>query len=226
MSGGPGGRIRVLLLDDHASFREPLAFMLGREEDLDVVGQVDSLAAAQAFLRDGGPEVDVAVVDLDLPDGSGVEFVSWLREARPETGALVLSALSDRVRLAQAIEAGAAGVLHKSSRLGQIVDAVRRLHAGDGLLSHQEVFQALRLVDGERTRNREAARKLDSLTPRELDVLRALADGSSDKEIAGRLFVGVGTVHTHVSSILSKLEARSRLEALVFAVRHGLVQID
>ena len=152
--------------------------------------------------------------------------MDWLRQTRPETVALVLSALSDRVRLARAIEAGAAGVLHKSSRLNQIVDAVRRLHAGDGLLSHQEVFQALRLVDGVRSKNREAARKLDSLTPRELDVLKALADGSSDKEIATRLFVGLGTVHTHVSSILSKLEASSRLEALVFAVRHGLVRID
>jgi DNA-binding NarL/FixJ family response regulator len=226
MNDAPAAPIRVVLLDDHASFREPLAFMLGREDDLEVVGQVDSLSAAREFLRGGEPEVDVAVVDLDLPDGSGVEFVAWLRDERPEVGAMVLSALSDRVRLAQAIEAGAAGVIHKSSRLGQIVESVRRLYSGADLLSHQEVFQALRLVDGERARNREANRKLESLTPRELDVLKALADGSNDKEIASRLYVGVGTVHTHVSSILSKLEARSRLEALVFAVRHGLVEID
>jgi DNA-binding NarL/FixJ family response regulator len=216
----------VLLLDDHASFREPLAFMLERETGLAVVGQVDSLATAREFLEDGDPAVDVALVDLDLPDGSGVDFVASLRSARPRAAALVLSALSDRVRLAQAIEAGAAGIMHKSSRFGKILEAVRRLHAGAGLLSHQEVFRALRLADGERTKNREALLKFEKLTPRELDVLRALVEGSNDREIADRLYVGVGTVHTHVSSILAKLEAKSRLAALVFAVRHGLVEID
>ena len=140
--------------------------------------------------------------------------------------ALVLSALSDRVRLAQAIEAGAAGIMHKSSRFGKILEAMRRLHAGADLLSNQEVFRALRLADGERTRNRDALLKFEKLTPRELDVLRALAEGSNDREIADLLYVGVGTVHTHASSILAKLEAKSRLAALVFAVRHGVVEID
>ncbi len=226
MNQAETGLIRVMLLDDHASFREPLAFMLERETGLAVVGQVDSLATAREFLEDGDPAVDVALVDLDLPDGSGVDFVASLRSARPMAAALVLSALSDRVRLAQAIEAGAAGIMHKSSRFGKILEAVRRLHAGAGLLSNQEVFRALRLADGERTRNREALLKFEKLTPRELDVLRALAEGLNDREIADRLYVGVGTVHTHVSSILAKLEAKSRLAALVFAVRHGLVEID
>lgn len=154
MNQAADGPIRVMLLDDHASFREPLAFMLKRETGLTVVGQVDSLATAREFLKDGDPAVDVALVDLDLPDGSGVDFVASLRSSRPRAAALVFSALSDRVRLAQAIEAGAAGIMHKSSRFGKILEAVRRLHAGAGLLSNQEVFRALRLADGERTRNR------------------------------------------------------------------------
>ena len=95
---GPAEAVRVVLLDDHASFREPLAFMIEREPDLAVVGQADSLAAGKALLGTGTPEVDVALVDIDLPDGSGIEFVDWLGGARPKASALVLSALSDRVR--------------------------------------------------------------------------------------------------------------------------------
>ena len=217
--------IRVVLVDDHASFRVPLAFMLGREQDVSVVAQADSLASAGKVIEDE-VAVDVAVVDLDLPDGSGTDFVSDLNHARPQSVSLVLSALSDRVRLAQAVEAGAAGVMHKSSRFEEILDAVRRLQAGKELLSHQEVIEALRLVGSEREKSRQAEFMLEKLTPREREILQALGDGLGDKEIAERFYVGVGTVRTHVTSILSKLEVHSRLQALVFAVRHGAVRID
>jgi DNA-binding NarL/FixJ family response regulator len=218
--------VRVMLVDDHSSFREPLGFMLDREPDLTVVAQAESLAAARQVLKDGDPEVDVAVVDLDLPDGSGIEFIGDLREARPKAMALVLSGLSDPTRLAKTIEAGAAGVLHKSARFGDIVGAVRRLYSGEQLLSQHEIIEALRLIGRERERDREVRLMIDKLTPRERDVLQALADGSSDKEIAERLYVGVGTVRTHIAGILAKLEVSSRLQALVFAVRHGVVSID
>lgn len=222
---------RVMLVDDHASFRQPLAFMLDREPDLDVVAQTGSLADAREALgemlreaREGGPGVDVAVVDLDLPDGSGTEFIARLVSSFPNAQALVLSAFSDEGLLARAIEAGAAGVLHKSSRIGDIVGAVRRLRSGEQLLSQREVIEAVRLVSRERSEDRETRIKIGKLTPREREVLQALADGLSDKEIAQRLYVGVGTVRTHVTSLLSKLEVRSRLQVLVFAVRHGLVE--
>ena len=218
--------IRMMLVDDHASFRQPLAFMLEREPDLTVVAQADSLAKAREILGDAELAVDVAMVDLELPDGSGVEFIDELHEARPRTLALVLSAYSDRVLLARAIEAGAAGVIHKSSRLNDIVNAVRRLHAGEQLLSQQEVIEAVRLVSRQRREDREAELVAGKLTRREQEVLQALAEGLSDKEIAARLYVGVGTVRTHIASILAKLEVQSRLQVLVFAVRHGLVQID
>jgi RNA polymerase sigma factor (sigma-70 family) len=106
------------------------------------------------------------------------------------------------------------------------VEAVRRLAAGEQLLSQQEVIEALRFIGRERESNREAQLAIDKLTPREREVLKALAEGLSDKEIARRLHVGVGTVYSHVASILSKLEVSSRLQALVFAVRHGLVTIE
>ena len=222
---GAWGETRVMLVDDHDSFRQPLAFMLEREPNLTVVAQAGSLAEARRILE-GSPKVDIAVVDLNLPDGSGKDFITELVASNPNAKALVLTAFSERERIAQAIEVGAAGTLHKSSSIDDIVDAVRRLHAGEQLLSQQEVIEAVRLVSRQRREDREAELMIGKLTPRELEVLQTLAEGLSDKEIAEKLYVGIGTVRTHVTSILAKLEVQSRLQALVLAVRHGLVKID
>jgi DNA-binding NarL/FixJ family response regulator len=219
--------IRVMLVDDHTSFRQPLAIMLEREPDLKVVAQAGSLAETRKLLEEEAElgVVDVAMVDLELPDGSGVDFIAELYEIRPKALALVLSAYSDRVLLARAIEAGASGVMHKSSPLEDIVEAVRRLFRGEQLLSQQEVIEAVRLVSRQRREEREAEHTIGRLTPREREVLQALAEGFSDKEIAERLYVGIGTVRTHITSILRKLGVRSRLQALAFAMRHGLITV-
>jgi DNA-binding NarL/FixJ family response regulator len=218
--------IRIVVVDDHDTFRDPLAFMLEREPDLTVVARPRSLSEARGVLEGAELAVDVALVDLNLPDGSGADLIKDLGASRPRAKALVLSAMSEQRYLAGAIEAGAAGVLHKSTPMRDLVEAVRRLAAGEQLLSQEEVIEALRFIGRERESNREARLASARLTSREREVLQALAGGSSDKEIARRLHVGVGTVHTHVANILSKLEVSSRLQALVFAVRHGVVTIE
>jgi DNA-binding NarL/FixJ family response regulator len=217
---------RIIVIDDHDTFRDPLAFMLEREQDLTVVARPRSLAEAREVLGSADLGVDVALVDLNLPDGSGADFIKELQRARPRAMALVLSATTDQRQLAGAIEAGAAGIMHKSAPMGDLVDAVRRLAAGEQLLSQQEVIEALRFLVRVREVHREAQLASEKLTPREREVLQALAEGWGDKEIARRLHVGVGTVHSHVTNILSKLEVTSRLQALVFAVRYGIVTIE
>lgn len=218
--------IRVMLVDDHVSFRQPLAFMLGWEPDISIVAQAGSLAEARDLLLEADSPVDVAIVDLDLPDGIGLGVMDVLRDVHPHAVVLILSAHSDEGRRARAIDAGAASVMHKSSPVEEILDAIRRLWQGDHLLSQGEVLEALRLVRRERERDHETRLKIEKLTPKEREVLQALAEGLSDKGIAERLYVGVGTIRTHVRSILAKLEVQSRLQALVFAVRHGLVEMD
>jgi DNA-binding NarL/FixJ family response regulator len=218
--------IRIMILDDHDTFREPLAFMLEREPEFTVVARPRSLSEARGIVGDDGFEVDVALVDLNLPDGSGADLIKQLRDSRPRATALVLSATADQRHLAMAIEAGAAGVMHKSAPMADLVEAVRRLSAGEQLLSQEEVIEALRFLTRVRESTREARLASERLTPREREVLQALAEGSSDREIAHRLHVGEGTVHSHVTNILSKLEVASRLQALVFAVRHGVVTIE
>jgi DNA-binding NarL/FixJ family response regulator len=213
---------RVLLVDDHATFREPLAFMFGREQDFEVVAEAGTLAEARGVLEG----VDLAVVDLDLSDGDGTELIGELRAANPRVMVLVLTASSEREAHARAVEAGAAGVLHKSARIREVIDAARRLSEGEAILSTDEIVELLRLAGRQRERDYEAQRAVEQLTPREREVLQALAEGLSDKEIAVRFHIGVGTVRNHIVGIFGKLGVHSRLQALVFAVRHSIVEIS
>ena len=216
--------IRVLLIDDHSSFRQPLAFMMQREPDFEVVAQAGSLAEARRVLKDA-KDVDVAVVDLDLPDGNGADLVRDLRTANPQGMVMILTATKERVQIARAVEAGASGVMHKSASISEIIDAVRRLSQGQQLLSTIEVIEMLRLVGEQRERDRDAKAAFARLTKREREVLQALADGLNDKEIADRLHISTETARTHMVNILGKLGVDSRLQALVVAVRHGAVKI-
>ena len=212
---------RVLLVEDHRSFRQALAFMLDREPDLAVVGQAGTLAEARHQLEG----VDVAVVDLDLPDGDGLALVPAVRQASPRAAVLVLTASASPRDLARVVEAGVAGTLHKTAGLQEIVLGVRRLAAGESLFSLDEMRALLRASREQREQDRQAQAALAQLTPREREVLQALADGLSDKEIAQRLALRADTVRAHMTSILGKLGVQSRLQALVFAVRNGAVTI-
>ena len=212
---------RVLLVDDHASFRQSLALLLALEPDLAVVGQAGSLAAARPQLAG----VDVAILDLDLPDGVGLDLIDELVTASPGAAILILTGSTSRLEMARAAEVGASGLLHKSAGVDEIVAAVRHLGAGGTLFSPAETIALLRLAGRHREGGREAARRGDSLTAREREVLRALAGGLSDKELARRLHIAEKTVRAHMVNILGKLGVESRLQALVVAVQHGLVAI-
>ena len=213
---------KVLLVDDHTSFREMLAFVFDREPGFEVVAQAGSLAEARLVL-DG---VDLAVVDLILPDGNGTDLIGELHAADAHGVVLVLTAISEPEVHARAVQEGAAGVLHKSAHVKDIVDAARRLVAGEAILSVNEVLELLRIAGRSRERDHESQRAIQRLTPREREVLQALTGGLSDKQIAERLKVSVGTVGNHFVNIFKKLGVHSRLQALVFALRHGIVEID
>ena len=217
--------IRVLLVEDHASFRQALAFMFEREDEFVVAGEAGTLAEAERFVRKQPDGADVAIVDLGLPDGDGFGLIEELAAAGGRITTLVLSASLEPARFARAVEAGASGVLHKAAAIGDIVEAVRRLKAGEALLSPDKVIEMLRMVSRKRQEEYEAQKAIDRLTPRERQVLQALAEGMDSKEIAGKLKITVETERTHMVNILNKLGVHSRLQALVFAARHGIVEI-
>lgn len=212
---------RVMLVEDHAAFRQALAFMLNRESDMTVVRQAGTVAEA----REDMSGVDVAVVDINLPDGTGIELISDLRRANPEGMVLVLTASSNRSEMAQAVETGAAGLMQKTAPIDEITAAIRRLGEGEMLMSPQEVVNLLRAAMQQRAEVQEAQNVAARLTPREMDVLHELARGSSDKEIARDLSLSTETVRTHMVNILGKLNASSRLQALVLAIKYGLVEV-
>ncbi len=214
---------RILLVEDHASFRQTLAFVFDQQPEFEVVAQAGTLAEARREME--GSEADLGVIDLTLPDGEGTELIGELCEANPEFAALVLTASLDRTEHARAVEAGATGVLHKSADVDMILDATRRLGEGGTLLSEDELIALLRLAGQEREEAVEARASIEQITPREKEVLQKLAEGLSNKEIAAELHMSVDTERTHMMNILNKLGVHSRLQALLFAARHGLVEI-
>jgi PAS domain S-box-containing protein len=213
--------VRVLLVEDHAAVREAIASALERDSGMRVVAQAASLREARAKLDD----VDVAVVDLGLPDGYGADLIGDLRQANPGAQALVLSATLDRAELARAIEAGAAGALSKSANFDEVIGAVRRVHAGEMLLSIEEIVELLHLAGRRREREHADREAIAGLTPREREVLQAVAEALDAQQIAERLSISIRTERNHVASILTKLGVHSQLQALVFALRYEVVDI-
>ena len=216
---------RILLVDDHASFRQTLAFVFDQQPDFEVVAQAGSLAEARRALEGLETEPDLGVIDLSLPDGEGTGLIKDLRGANEDFAALLLTASLDRTDHARAIEAGAAGVVHKSADVDEILDATRRISEGETLLSPEELVEMLRIASQDREEERESRSNFEQLTRREREVLQALSEGLSNKQIAQRLHMSVDTERTHMMNILSKLGVHSRLQALLFAARHGLVEI-
>jgi DNA-binding NarL/FixJ family response regulator len=216
-----GTPIRVLLVEDHAAVREAIAAAFRREPDFEVVGEAGTLAEACRMLD----EVDVALVDLGLPDGDGSDLIAVLREANPNAHAIVLSAGLDRSVVARAVERGAAGALSKANRLPDVIEAVRRVRAGETLLPVDEVVELLRFASRERERELLDRQAIESLTSREREILQLIADGCDSRHAASRLHISVRTQRNHVANILGKLGVHSQLQALIFALRYQLVEL-
>lgn len=209
----------LLLVDDHAAFRQALAFMLDREPDFTVVAQAGTAAEADAVDRGW----EVALADLGLPDGGGAPLVERLAD---RGAVVVLTASSSAGEHAAAYEAGAAGVVSKAAAMSDIVDAIRTVASGESLVDPAELVEILREARRYRQQKRESEELKQRLTPREREVLQALADGKSNREIADALFISVETQRTHMVNILNKLGAHSQLQALVVAVRNGIVTVE
>jgi two-component system nitrate/nitrite response regulator NarL len=209
----------LLLVDDHAAFRQALAFMLDREPDFTVVAQAGTAAEADAVDRGW----EVALADLGLPDGGGAPLVERLAD---RGAVVVLTASSSAGEHAAAYEAGAAGVVSKAAAMSDIIDAVRTVASGESLVDPAELVEILREARRYRQQKRESEELKQRLTPREREVLQALADGKSNREIADALFISVETQRTHMVNILNKLGAHSQLQALVVAVRNGIVTVE
>jgi DNA-binding NarL/FixJ family response regulator len=202
----------VLLVDDHDLIRQGLARAFGRHEDFSVVGEAGSIAQARELAESLDPTV--LVTDVRLPDGTGFELVKWWRERYPDRGVVVLTMYAGDEQLFRALEAGASAFVSKDAPADDVVAAAR--HASVSPRS----FTAANLADAMR---RKMSPSGPQLSPRETEVLTLLSDGLGVAAIARRLFVSESTAKTHISKIYDKLGAANRAQAIMNAIRAGLL---
>jgi DNA-binding NarL/FixJ family response regulator len=212
--------IRVLLVDDHQLLTGALARMMANESDISVVGIAATVAEAKTIARE---RLDVVLMDYRLPDGTGAEATRAIKARWPAARVVMLTALNDDETVLESIQAGADGYLTKDRAVEEVVTAVRAAHAGETLLPRSVIVGIAQRVAAARDRGTER-RQIDPLTPRELEVLKALTEGLSTPEICDRLFIAPNTLRTHVQNIMGKLRVHSKLEAVAFALRHRLVE--
>lgn len=210
--------IRILVADDHPVVRDGLVMMLATQPDFVVVGQVAT--GAEAVRQAASLTPDVILLDLEMPELDGVEALKQVRAAREDAHVIVFTAFDTDDRIVAALQAGANGYLLKGAPRDELFKAIRVVSQGGSLLQPVVTSKLLKHV-----RQANEAGSPDALTVRELEVLRLLAQGQSNKAIAAALTITERTVKFHVSAILSKLGAGNRTEAARIAVRQGLVKL-
>ena len=205
--------IRLLLVDDHEIVRRGLRELLEAHDDLRVVAEAASVEEAEAVDVDA---IDVAVLDVRLPDGSGVDLCRDLRERRVDLACLMLTSFADNEAMSASVLAGAKGYVLKNVRGGDLVDSIRRVAAGEMLLSPDQVERARERLRRQITEDI----RLESLSHQERRILELLSEGLSNREIATEMFLAEKTVKNYVSNLLAKLGFQRRTEAALFAQRY------
>ena len=239
MSGDPGtvreaddargvpDPIRVLIVDDHALFRRGLEMVLAEEPDIELVGEASD--GAEAVAKAGEALPDVILMDIRMPKSSGIEACRAMKEVAPSAKIVMLTISDEEEDLFEAIRAGASGYLLKDIPYDEVADVVRAVHGGQSLINPSMAakllteFAALAKRDGEERAQEVPAPKL---TDREMEVLRLVARGMNNRDIAKELFISENTVKNHVRNILEKLQIHSRMEAVMIAVRENLIEFS
>ncbi len=205
--------IRIMIVDDHAVVRQGLRMFLSLDSELEIIGEASDGREALNMARELRP--DVILMDLLMPVMDGIEAITAIKSEMPDIELIALTSVLEDASVIGAIRAGAVGYLLKNTRADELIQAIKAAADGQVQLSPQAAARLIREV--------RAPESPEALTDRETEVLRLLAGGFSNKEIAYHLTIGEKTVKTHVSSILSKLNVASRTQAALYAVRIGLV---
>jgi len=221
------GKIRVILAEDHAVVRQGTKHLLDRYPDIEVVGEACDGEEAVTLVKELKP--DVAIMDVRMPRMSGIEATRKVKAEFPEVAVLALTAHDDDEYVFALLESGANGYLLKTAEIEDLVKAIRAVHAGqpalDPLVTQKVVSQ---FMNGKSLPDvmAQVGDEMDGLTSRELEVLRMVAQGLTNKEVAQQLYISDRTVQAHLSSIFSKLQVSSRTEAVMYAIRKGWITVD
>lgn len=205
------GRIRVFAVDDHPLLREGLAAIFNSQPDMRLVAQAAS--GRDAIREYASHRPDVTVMDLRLPDMSGIDALSTIRRSVPSARFIILTTFNCDIEIRRALKAGARGYFLKSTPPAELVDAVRRVYAGERRVSPEVAVQLAASLNG------------NDVTPREIEVLRLVADGNRNQDVAARLLISEDTVKAHLKHIMVKLDATDRTQAVTVAVRRGIIYL-
>ena len=212
--------INVLIADDHAVVREGLRTLINTEPGMNVAGEASD--GREAVLKARELEPDVILLDMVMPQQDGLSAITEIKKEQPEAKILVLTSFADDDKLFPAIKAGALGYLLKNASPQRLLRAIRDVYHGEPSIS-PDVAKKLMI---EMQRPVELPPTEDPLTEREVDVLRLIAQGLTNQEIAAKLVIGEGTVRTHVSNILTKLHLANRTQAALYALREGFASLE
>jgi DNA-binding NarL/FixJ family response regulator len=210
--------IRVLIVDDHAVFADALATILRTESEFEVVSKGGS--AQEAITLAAALQPDIVLLDVHMPDGSGIDAAAQIKKMRPQTQVVILTSDEEESVLRAAVQAGVTGYLSKHEPAAQVMEAVRSAARGEALIAP---YMLARLLSG--IQRKDASGPASPLTPRELAVLQQLALGHDQHTVARELKMSPNTVRTHIQNILSKLDVHSKLEAVSRGIREGWIRI-
>lgn len=215
-------RIRILIADDHPLLREAMRNAFEQHEDMEVVGEAGD--GEEAVRLSAKLKPDIVIMDIVMPELNGIEATKKIRRESPSTAVLILTAYDDDRYIIGLLEAGAAGYLLKSARGQVLVDAVRTVHAGESVLHPAIIAKVLKYSI--QTHGQAETRVAESISEREMEVLRLAAKGMSNKDIAKELYLTVRTVKAHLTNIFNKLDVASRTEAIVKGVKEGWLTLN
>ncbi|MEH7083323.1 response regulator transcription factor [Neobacillus drentensis] len=210
--------IRILIVDDHHVVRRGLVFFLRTQKDLEIIGEAangrEAIEQAQVL------KPDIILMDLIMPEMDGIQATKIIKEKQPEIKIMMLTSFSDQDHVIPALEAGASGFQLKDIQPDELVTSIKKIISGENQLHPKATSHLLANLSN---KNKQEKNLLEELTKREVDVLKEIAKGKSNKEIAAALFITEKTVKTHVSNLLAKLELADRTQAALYAVKNQLV---
>ncbi len=210
------GKIRILLVDDHAIFREGVCMLLNAQADIEVVGQAENGKQALTLTRELEP--DIVLMDIGMPEMNGLEATRKLKQSQPKTSILALTMQEGQDYFFSTLAAGASGYVLKGAHSSELLAAIRAVHGGgvylDANMTKKLMSDYLK---------RDDSRNTDGLSDREIDVLRLIADGLTTQQIAEKLVISVNTVQTHSSHIMEKLNLHNRAKLVKYAMEQGLI---
>lgn len=216
-------KINIILVDDHQMFRDGVKSVLSDEANISVIGEVGNGQDLYTLLEN--TKADLIITDISMPDISGIEITKFVSENYPEIKILVLSMHSNEEFITKALSSGANGYLPKDTSMNELLEAINTIYHGENYFNKDISNTILKSIIN-KSKTKSDTEKIESLTKREKEIIRLVVEGLSNKEIAGKLFISIRTVDSHKTNIMHKLNLKSSVELVKYALKRNLAKLD